>query len=51
MTDLERLELIIRRLHAKRAADYQKGQGALDLTMQQFLDELADELALAVKAR
>ena len=51
MTDLERLELIIRRIHAKRAIEHQKHGAMLDLGMQQFLDELADEIALAVKAR
>lgn len=43
MNDLERLELILRRIHAKRQRDYDEGS-ILNLDTQCLLLEIADEL-------
>lgn len=49
MTDLERLELIIRRLHSKRAHEFESGGcSSFDMGCQKLLWELADALADAI---
>lgn len=44
MPDLTKLELAIRRLHAKREERFKLGQGPLNIDVQELLQELADEL-------
>lgn len=46
MSDLERLELVIRRIAAKRKRDHEKGDRQLNIDTQELLEEIADEIAL-----
>ncbi|MDE5451359.1 hypothetical protein GWE18_00515 [Bradyrhizobium sp. CSA112] len=50
MTDLERLELILRRIMAKRKRDYDNNQRILNIDTQELLEEIADEIALAARS-
>lgn len=48
MSDLEKLELVLRRLHAKNLQDYKDGK-VLNIDMQALLLTLANEIALINK--
>lgn len=50
MTDLERLELVIRRMHARRQQAHDKDGAMLNVDTQEVLAELADEIALQVRS-
>ena len=50
MSDLERFELILRRIHAKRAQDHAEGKAPLNMDTQELLRDMADEIALAARA-
>lgn len=45
MSELEQLELIIRRIHAKRAKEHAEGKTTLNLDTQELLREIAEEIA------
>lgn len=47
VTDLERLELVLRRMHASRKRANETEGRMLNIDMQEFIAELADELAMA----
>lgn len=46
MTDLERLELVLRRVHGRRERDHRDKGEVLNLDTQELLREIADEIAL-----
>jgi len=48
MTDLEKLELIIRRLHSKRKQEHEAGKRVLDIDTQELLESIADEIAKSI---
>lgn len=47
MSDFQKLELILRRLAAKRQKDREIRNVALNMDLQAFIEELANELAQA----
>lgn len=50
MTTLERIELVLRRMHADRQEEFRNGtRPMLDEGVQEFIKELADGLAEANK--
>jgi hypothetical protein len=46
MSDLERLELILRRIVSKRKREHEKEGKTLNVDIQELLEEIADEIAL-----
>lgn len=50
MSELERLELVLRRMIARRKRDHTNG-GPYNIDVEDMLAELADELALADRAK
>ena len=49
MTDLEKLELILRRIKSKRERDHKSGERILDMDTQDLLQDLADQIALIAR--
>jgi hypothetical protein len=47
MGDLEKLELILRRIVSKRERDHKDGKTVLNIDTQDLLLEVCDEIALA----
>ena len=51
MNDLQKLELILRRLAAKRQQDHKLRDVVLNVDVQEFIEDLANELALAAGSK
>lgn len=47
MRQLEQLELILRRIAARRKQRHESGNGALNIDIQEFIEELSNEIARA----
>lgn len=50
MNDLERLELILRRIAAQRAQSHAENKTTLNIDTQDLLKDIADEIALSIRA-
>jgi hypothetical protein len=50
MSDLERLELILRRIIGRRKMANEKENAPLNLDTQELLQEMADEIAISTRS-
>lgn len=51
MTEIELLEMVLRRISAKRLKEHIEEKRVLDIDTQEFINTLADELELISKQR
>lgn len=51
MSELQLLEMVLRRIAAKRDKEHAAGNRVLDIDTQEFIRDLADELELISKGR